>query len=163
MDNVNYIEHYNVDEKIYDLTFNEREKMCKKIFKDYYTGNTVKYFINGKFVDALIDDTTKNNFFAPSHKGHRSETRRALRLRCNIACNGEYLNLIGNMKYKYSKKELKEGQNAIHSSKNVWHYFTKYIVCKNHVYEVTSCIRENKNKYYLHNTKLKEVDETSTS
>ena len=109
----------------------------------------------------MINSTTRINFRAYQHSG-KFETKKAYNVRRNIAFSGDYIDMISNTPYNYSKDEYKEYQKKHHKNSK-WHYFIKIIKCNNCFYSVNIDIIERNGNYYIYNTKLKEVDAQALS
>lgn len=109
----------------------------------------------------MINQTTKRNFRAYQHS-EKYETNKAFRTRQNIAFSGDYIDMISNTSYNYSKDEQKEFQKR-HYRGSKWHYFKKNIKCNTSFFSVNIDILEKNSNYYIYNTKLKEVDAPALS
>ena len=161
MKKVGSIEVYELDENLDKYTRKEREEYINELFKQEYQGKEISYLLNGEEIKALINSTTRINFRAYQHSGN-FETNKSYRTRQNIAFSGDYIDMISNIPYNYSKDEHKEYQKRHHKN-NKWHYFTKIIKCNNCYYSVNIDIVERNSNYYIYNTKLKEVDAQALS
>lgn len=154
---VGSIEVFTIDEDIQKYTRKEREKIIGKLFKNKYQGKELTYFLNGEEISAIINKTTRKNFTTFSHSHSNPERYREYKTRQDIACSGDYLELIQNMEYQRSADEHYPGQSDRHLEGNHWHYFEKDILCNGFCYRVTLDIREKNNQFYIYNTKIKEV------
>ncbi len=161
MKKVGSIEIYELDENLDKYTRKEREEYINELFKQEYQGKEISYLLNGEEIKALINQTTKRNFRAYQHSG-KYETNKAFRTRQNIAFSGDYIDMISNTSYNYSKDEQKEFQKK-HYKSSKWHYFKKIIKCNNSFFSVNIDILEKNGNYYIYNTKLKEVDAPALS
>lgn len=84
-----------------------------ELFKQEYQGKEISYLLNGEEIKALINSTTRINFRAYQHSG-KFETNKSYRTRQNIAFSGDYIDMISNIPYNYSKDEHKEHQKRHH-------------------------------------------------
>ncbi len=151
------IEVYECDEDIKKYTRKEREKIVNEMFKQYL-GKKISYRLNEKEIRAVINEITRENFRARQHRRQASEKKRERNTRFDITMSGDYLSLVKNASYFKSMSEMKAGQNKNHTSKQVWHTFQKYILFQESLYKVIIQVREKNGRYYIHNTKLKEVE-----
>lgn len=156
MKKVGSIEVYELDENLDKYTRKEREEYINELFKQEYQGKEISYLLNGEEIKALINQKTRRNFRAYQHSG-KYETKKSYNARQNIAFSGNYIDMISNTSYNYSKAESKVHQKRHHKN-NRWHYFNKIIKCNNCFYSVNIDVLEKDNNYFIYNTKLKEVD-----
>lgn len=154
---VGEIEIYETDKHINEYSRKEREKYVNELFKEEYIGKEISYLLNDKEIKALINQTTRKNFNALSHHGIRTEKRKAFNIEHDIAFSGDYISFVSNAKYSNTNKEFKAGQNKNHREDNLWHNFTKTIIFNNIYFNLTINVRELNNKFFIHNTKLKEI------
>lgn len=154
---IGQIEVFEIDQNIDHYTRKEREKVINGHFKKEYQGKEVNYLLNGEEINAAINHITRNNFKARQHS-NKYESNKAFKTRNDIVFSGDYMNLISNIPYIYSNDEKKANQNIHHKKDNKWHYFQKVILCNNILFSVNIDIIERKNRFYIYNVKLKEVD-----
>ncbi len=158
MKKVGSIEVYELDENLDKYTRKEREEYINELFKQEYQGKEISYFLNGEEIKALINKTTKKNFFVKKHSHGQKESSLEFNTRQDIVFSGDYENLIKNSQYDKSSKDNYIGFSKNHTDSNEWHYFKKSIVCNGIVFDVIIDVRERYGKYILYNIKLKEVD-----
>ena len=155
------IEIYKLDINLDKYTRKEREEYINELFKQEYQGKEISYLLNGEEIKTLINSTTRRNFKAYQHSG-KFETSKAYNIRQNIAFSDDYIDMISNTSYDFSKNEQKEYQKG-HYKDSKWHYFIKLIKCNNCFYYVIIDVLEKNSKYLVYNTKLKEVDAQALS
>ena len=158
---VGSIEIYELDENLDKYTRKEREEYINELFKQEYQGKEISYLLNGEEIKALINQTTRKNFRAYQHSG-KYETNKSYRNRQNIVFSGDYIDMVSNTLYDFSKDEHKKYQKGHHYD-NKWHYFYKIIKCNDFFFYVIIDILERNGNYYIYNTKLKEVDARALS
>ena len=158
---VGSIEIYELDENLDKYTRKEREEYINELFKQEYQGKEISYLLNGEERKALINQTTRKNFRAYQHSG-KYETNKSYRTRQNIVFSGDYIDMVSNTLYDFSKDEHKKYQKGHHYD-NKWHYFYKIIKCNDCFFYVIIDILERNGNYYIYNTKLKEVDARALS
>lgn len=157
MKKVGSIEVYELDENLDKYTRKEREEYINELFKQEYQGKEISYLLNGEEIKALINKTTKKNFFVKKHSHGQKESTLEFNTRQDIVFSGDYIDMVSNTLYDFSKDEHKKYQKGHHYD-NKWHYFYKIIKCNDYFFYVIIDILERNGNYYIYNTKLKEVD-----
>lgn len=152
------IEVFEIDQNIDQYTRKEREEFINELFKQEYQGKEISYLLNGQEIKALIDYVTRENLKAKKHGSFKSEKRKEFNKKQDIVFSGDYEKLITSMDFQGTYKEQKTGQNKYHKQTNLWHNYNKYILVQKSMYKVVLNIRQDKNRFYIHNVKLKEVD-----
>lgn len=154
---VHEVECYEINKDLNKFTRKERIKIVNDLFRNEYVGKEVKFIINKKIINSFITSETRNNYFAKMHSNTNFENNKEFNLRQDLTASGYYIPLVSNTDYTESKKEEKIGQNKYHLNSNIWHYFNKIIMCQDEYYLVKITVREFNGKYFIHNTRLKQI------
>ena len=72
---------------------------------DVYKRQEISYLLNGEEIKALINKTTKKNFFVKKHSHGQKESTLEFNTRQDIVFSGDYENLIKNSQYDQSSKD----------------------------------------------------------
>lgn len=159
IERIGEIEVYEIDKDLSRYTRKEREEIINEMFKQEYQGKEIHYLLNEKEISAVINASTRKYFFAKQHSDISREKESERNKRIDLVYSSGFINVISNAKYSSSKNEYKVGQNSKHKENTIWRYFKKKIIFNNESYLLIISVRESCNRFYIHNTRIKDTKE----
>lgn len=156
IEKIGEIEIYEIDKDLSKYTRKQRVEILNKMFMNEYQGKEISYLLNGKEIKAVINSTTRKQFFARQHAGISTERDKERKLRFDLIYDSGFDTAINSAFYVKTNNEQKVSQNSKHKIDTKWHTYIKNIKINNNLYILIISIREQKKRFYIHNVKLKE-------